>query len=111
MWVMLGRAQACGGILSQPEPQNSHTTEAFPFRVPQHLVCWRALTARKYCWSRSCLATSLADWPETSIQVMENRAQTAGGAGGRQGGGSRLDLQMESWLAIPPKGLNVLRSG
>ncbi len=38
-----------------------------------------ALTARKYCWSRSCLATSLADWPDTSIQVMENTAQTGGG--------------------------------
>ena len=35
-------------------------------------------TARKYCWSRSCLATSLADCPLTSIQVMEKRAQTAG---------------------------------
>ena len=37
-----------------------------------------APTARKYCWSRSCLATSLADWPDTSIQVMEKTAQTAG---------------------------------
>lgn len=39
------------------------------------------LTARKYCWSRSCLATSLADWPDTSIQVMENTAQTGVGWG------------------------------
>ena len=46
----------------------------------------RGLTARKNCWSRSCLATSLALCPDTSIQVMEKMAQTgARGGGGRRG--------------------------
>ena len=27
------------------------------------------------CWSRSCRATSLAEEPETSIQVLEKKAQ------------------------------------
>ena len=67
--VSLGLCPAAPAV---PAAKHQHTQ-------PRHSI---QLTARKYCCSFSCLATSLALCPDTSIQVMENTAQT--GEGGRR---------------------------
>ena len=47
---------------------HSNGAAAEPFQV-------KGLACRNICCSLSCLATSLALLPDTSIQVLENRAQ------------------------------------
>ena len=49
-------------------PRRGDAFEHLPEGLP-------AVVFQIICWSRSCLATSLAELPETSIQVLEKSAQ------------------------------------